>query len=66
MSTSSLQPESVQLAIQMLDGTQIDDRRHTIHVERAKFTMKGNFKPELKKKKKKPNKKKKKKNPMNK
>jgi HIV Tat-specific factor 1 len=44
-----IQPESVQLALQILDGTDI--RGCKICVERAKFEMKGNFDPAKKKKK---------------
>ncbi|XP_061169553.1 HIV Tat-specific factor 1-like [Saccostrea echinata] len=41
--------ESVELALKILDG--YDIRGHKIHVERAKFTMKGNFDPSKKRKK---------------
>jgi hypothetical protein len=44
-----LKVESVELALQILDG--YDVRGHTIHVERAKFTMKGSFDPNKKRKK---------------
>lgn len=43
------QVESVKLALQILDGS--DLRGHTVHVERAKFTMKGNFDPKKRRKK---------------
>ncbi|XP_063954481.1 17S U2 SnRNP complex component HTATSF1-like [Lytechinus pictus] len=51
-----LKRESVDLAIQLLDESEI--RGHKIHVEVATFTLKGDYKPDMKKKKK-PNKKKK-------
>ncbi|XP_062610063.1 17S U2 SnRNP complex component HTATSF1-like, partial [Saccostrea cucullata] len=41
--------ESVELALKILDG--YDVRGHKIHVERAKFTMKGDFDPSKKRKK---------------
>jgi HIV Tat-specific factor 1 len=41
--------ESVDLAVKLLDG--YDLRGHKLHVERAKFQMKGNFDPRLKPKK---------------
>lgn len=50
-----VQPESVQLCIDMLDETDI--RSSKIHVERAKFELKGTFNPELKRKRKKNDKK---------
>ncbi|XP_072019496.1 17S U2 SnRNP complex component HTATSF1-like [Amphiura filiformis] len=60
-----LKGESVLLAIQLLDDSKLEGKK--IHVQRAQFTMKGNFNPDLKKKKKKPNKKKKvQKNPQDK
>ncbi|KAI6213401.1 hypothetical protein M3Y94_00145900 [Aphelenchoides besseyi] len=40
--------ESVQLALDILDGMRYD-ADHTVHVERAKFEMKGNFDPAKKK-----------------
>jgi len=43
------QVESVDLAVSLLDG--YDLRGHKLHVERAKFQMKGNFDPSLKPKK---------------
>ena len=43
------QVESVDLAVKLLDG--YDLRGHKLHVERAKFQMKGNFDPSLKPKK---------------
>lgn len=46
-----LQVDSVTLALQILDGWQI--RGHTLHVQRAKFQMKGDYNPQLKPKKKK-------------
>jgi HIV Tat-specific factor 1 len=51
----SLQPESVQLCITMLDD--MDIRSSKVHVERAKFEVKGTFNPELKRKRKKVDKK---------
>lgn len=44
-----LQVESVELALKILDGYEV--RGNKIHVERAKFTMKGNFDPSKKRKK---------------
>ncbi|KAH9508976.1 HIV Tat-specific factor 1 [Bulinus truncatus] len=44
-----IKPESVTLALQILDG--MDVRGHAISVERARFEMKGNFDPTKKKKK---------------
>ncbi|KAI1730708.1 RNA recognition motif domain-containing protein [Ditylenchus destructor] len=41
--------ESVQLALQILDGWDLDG--HKVHVERAKFELKGSFDPSKKKKK---------------
>ncbi|KAI1711106.1 RNA recognition motif domain-containing protein [Ditylenchus destructor] len=41
--------ESVQLALQILDGWDLDG--HKVHVERAKFELKGAFDPSKKKKK---------------
>lgn len=41
--------ESVELALKILDGYEV--RGNKIHVERAKFTMKGNFDPSKKRKK---------------
>ncbi|KAJ9591767.1 hypothetical protein L9F63_001703, partial [Diploptera punctata] len=41
--------ESVDLALKLLDG--YDLRGHKLHVERAKFQMKGNYDPKLKPKK---------------
>ncbi|BFZ25013.1 hypothetical protein BsWGS_28052 [Bradybaena similaris] len=38
-----IRPESVTLAAQMLDG--VDIRGYTIHVDRAKFQLKGTFDP---------------------
>ncbi|CAF0935014.1 unnamed protein product [Rotaria sordida] len=52
-----LRPESVKLCIDMLDDT--DLRSSRIHVERAKFEVKGTFNPDLKRKRKKIDKKKK-------
>ncbi|CAF3277473.1 unnamed protein product [Rotaria socialis] len=46
-----LRPESVKLCIDMLDDTEL--RCSKIHVERAKFEVKGTFNPELKRKRKK-------------
>jgi hypothetical protein len=43
------QVDSVDLAMKLLDG--YDHRGHKLHVERAKFQMKGNFDPSLKLKK---------------
>lgn len=43
------QVESVDLIIKLLDGYEL--RGHKLHVERAKFQMKGNFDPGLKPKK---------------
>jgi len=43
------QKESVDLILNILDGGEY--RGHTIHVERAQFTMKGDFDPTKKKKK---------------
>ena len=43
------QVESVDLALKLLDG--YDLRGHKLHVERARFQMKGNFDPSLKPKK---------------
>lgn len=43
------QIESVDLALKFLDG--YDLRGHKLHVERAKFQMKGNYDPSLKPKK---------------
>lgn len=40
--------ESVELALQLLDGMRYDDN-HTIHVDRAHFEMKGEFDPKKKK-----------------
>lgn len=57
---SYLKRESVALAIQLLDDS--DFRGSRIHVEPAKFAVKGEYDPSLKKKKK--NNKKKKKNPQ--
>ncbi|XP_011664875.1 HIV Tat-specific factor 1 homolog [Strongylocentrotus purpuratus] len=51
-----LKRESVDLALQLLDESEI--RGHKIHVEVATFTLKGDYKPDMRKKKK-PNKKKK-------
>lgn len=44
-----LRVESVELALKILDGYEV--RGNKIHVERAKFTMKGNFDPSKKRKK---------------
>ena len=38
-----LMPESVKLCLQLLAGSQF--KGHTIHVEKAKFEMKGNYDP---------------------
>lgn len=46
-----IQIESVELALQLIDGS--DLRGNTLHVERAKFQMKGNYNPDLKPKKRK-------------
>lgn len=43
------QVESVDLALKLLDG--YDLRGHKLHVEKAKFQMKGNYDPSLKPKK---------------
>ena len=43
------QPESVDLALNILDGYNIRD--HKIKVEKAKFELKGEFDPKKKKKK---------------
>jgi hypothetical protein len=43
------QADSVDLAMKLLDI--YDHRGHKLHVERAKFQMKGNFDPSLKPKK---------------
>ena len=43
----SLQSESVDLALQILDGSYVRD--HMISVEKAKFEMKGSFDPKKKK-----------------
>ena len=51
-----LRVESEQLAMQILDGDEF--RGHKIKVERARFEMKGEYNPDLKKKKKKGKKKK--------
>jgi HIV Tat-specific factor 1 len=45
------QVESVDLALKLLDGYEL--RGHKLHVERAKFQMKGNYDPNLKPKKRK-------------
>ncbi|XP_054262293.1 HIV Tat-specific factor 1 homolog [Macrosteles quadrilineatus] len=45
-----IKKESVELALKLLDGS--DVRGHCISVERAKFTMKGQYDPTLKPKKK--------------
>ncbi|CAH1226306.1 HTATSF1 [Branchiostoma lanceolatum] len=50
-----LKRESVELALQILDNYEF--RSHTIHVEPAKFQLKGAYNPALKKKKKKKQKK---------
>ncbi|CAF4150543.1 unnamed protein product [Rotaria sp. Silwood2] len=52
-----VRPESVKLCIDMLDETEL--RSSKIHVERAKFEVKGTFNPDLKRKRKKLDKKKK-------
>ncbi|XP_059152638.1 HIV Tat-specific factor 1 homolog [Physella acuta] len=44
-----IKPESVTLALQIVDG--MDLRGHTITVERAKFELKGQYDPKKKKKK---------------
>lgn len=44
-----VQVESVELALKILDGYEV--RGNKIHVERAKFTMKGSFDPSKKRKK---------------
>ncbi|XP_077977033.1 17S U2 SnRNP complex component HTATSF1-like [Glandiceps talaboti] len=46
-----LKRESVDLALQILDGSEL--RGHKVHVELAKFTPKGSYNPAMKKKKKK-------------
>ncbi|CAF0751570.1 unnamed protein product [Didymodactylos carnosus] len=51
-----LKPESVALCLQLLEGLHL--RNSIVHVQRAKFEMKGNYNPELKPK---PNKNKRKK-----
>ena len=43
------QADSVDLAMKLLDG--YDCRGYKLHLERAKFQMKGNFDPSLKPKK---------------
>lgn len=45
------QVESVEMALKLLDGS--DVRGHKVHVERAKFQMRGEYNPSLKPKKKK-------------
>ena len=47
--TLSFQKESVDLALNILDGS--DVRGHKIKVERASFNMKGDYDPSKKKKK---------------
>jgi len=44
-----IKPESVQLALTILDGSEVDGK--TISVQRAKFEMKGEYDPTLKPKK---------------
>jgi len=46
-----LRPESVKLCLDMLDEMHL--RSSIIHVERAKFEVKGTFNPDLKRKRKK-------------
>ena len=46
---SYIKPESVQLALTILDGSEVDGNKIT--VERAKFEMKGEYDPKLKPKK---------------
>lgn len=46
-----LQRESVDLALNILDGWQI--RGHTLSVQRAKFQLKGEYNPALKPKRRK-------------
>jgi len=46
-----LQVESVDLALKILDGSQV--RKRTLSVQRAKFQMKGEYDPALKPKRKK-------------
>jgi len=46
---SYIKPESVQLALTILDGSVLEDK--TVSVTRAKFEMKGNYDPSLKPKK---------------
>ncbi|KDR10150.1 HIV Tat-specific factor 1-like protein [Zootermopsis nevadensis] len=46
---SYIKIESVDLALKLLDGCEV--RGHKLHVERAKFQMKGNYDPNLKPKK---------------
>ena len=53
-----LQSESVDLALQLLDESEL--RGHKIHVEKAKFEMKGNYDPNKRKYKKLSNKEKRK------
>ena len=43
------QSESVDLALQILDG--YNYREHTIHVQRAKFELKGDYDPTKKRRK---------------
>lgn len=45
------QVESVDLALKILDGYRLDNK--TVKVERAKFTLKGEYNPKLKPKKRK-------------
>ena len=45
----TFQKESVDLILNLLDGS--EHRGHKVKVERAQFTMKGNFDPTKKKKK---------------
>jgi len=55
-----LRHESISLCMQMLEGTKLPEGTEKVHIEMAKFTLKGEYDPKLKPKKKKNNKKKKK------
>jgi RNA recognition motif-containing protein len=46
--TCSLQVESVDLALKILDGSEY--KGQTIHVEKANFSVKGDYNPKLRKK----------------
>ena len=45
-----IKPESIDLALKILDGYVLDG--HTLKVERAKFTLKGDFDPKKRKRRK--------------